>query len=155
MYGGVDLIVLLWYLWNFFIPSHLRPLLSYTLGFDACSLWLHVVIVSNSAIFIYFSFYHCVTLCLPQCILHVWKIFLQRALWRHAEFLTKGIKFQMSTEMQSVASRLHSSGLLRTQGLIGGKWTNAYDGKTLEVCSTKFIIGILLAFIFRLVSRIY
>lgn len=36
-------------------------------------------------------------------------------------------------EAQSVASRLNSSGLLRSQGLIGGKWTEAYDAKTLKV----------------------
>lgn len=36
-------------------------------------------------------------------------------------------------EAQSVASRLNRSGLLRSQGLIGGKWTEAYDAKTLKV----------------------
>lgn len=36
-------------------------------------------------------------------------------------------------EAQSVASHLNSSGLLRSQGLIGGKWTEAYDAKTLKV----------------------
>ncbi|KAJ0043254.1 hypothetical protein Pint_18077 [Pistacia integerrima] len=51
----------------------------------------------------------------------------------HVQRITLQFSRQMSTEMQSVASRLQSSGLLRTQGLIGGKWTNAYDGKTLEV----------------------
>ncbi|CAK9314655.1 unnamed protein product [Citrullus colocynthis] len=40
---------------------------------------------------------------------------------------------QMSSEAQSIATRLHSSGLLRSQGLIGGKWIDAYDGKTIEV----------------------
>ncbi|KAG7955130.1 hypothetical protein I3843_11G055200 [Carya illinoinensis] len=40
---------------------------------------------------------------------------------------------QMSTEAQSVASRLSSSGLLRSQGLIGGKWVDAYDKKTIKV----------------------
>ncbi|KAL9321991.1 hypothetical protein ACSQ67_010044 [Phaseolus vulgaris] len=39
----------------------------------------------------------------------------------------------MSIDAQSVASKLTSSGLLRTQGLIGGKWTDAYDGKTIKV----------------------
>lgn len=34
---------------------------------------------------------------------------------------------------QDYAAQLNSSGLLRTQGLIGGKWTDAYDGKTIEV----------------------
>ncbi|KAJ7949012.1 Aldehyde dehydrogenase [Quillaja saponaria] len=36
-------------------------------------------------------------------------------------------------DAQSVAFQLNNSGLLRTQGLIGGKWTEAYDGKTLKV----------------------
>lgn len=40
---------------------------------------------------------------------------------------------QISMEAQSVADRLNSSGFLRTQGLIGGKWIDAYDGKTLKV----------------------
>ncbi|KAJ4705758.1 Aldehyde dehydrogenase [Melia azedarach] len=35
--------------------------------------------------------------------------------------------------MQSFTAQLRNSGLLRTQGLIGGKWIDAYDGKTLEV----------------------
>lgn len=34
---------------------------------------------------------------------------------------------------QDYVAQLNSSGLLRTQGLIGGKWTDAYDGKTIEV----------------------
>lgn len=41
---------------------------------------------------------------------------------------------QMSMDSQSVISKLKSSGLLQSQGLIGGKWTDAYDGKTIEVC---------------------
>ncbi|WJX68653.1 Succinate-semialdehyde dehydrogenase, mitochondrial [Trifolium repens] len=40
---------------------------------------------------------------------------------------------KMSTDAQSIASQLNSSGLLRTQGLIGGKWQDAYDGKTIKV----------------------
>ncbi|KAG5546917.1 hypothetical protein RHGRI_018920 [Rhododendron griersonianum] len=39
----------------------------------------------------------------------------------------------ISMESQSVAARLNSSGFLRTQGLIAGKWTDAYDGKTIKV----------------------
>lgn len=39
----------------------------------------------------------------------------------------------MSTDTQSVAARLNSSGFIRSQGFIGGKWTDAYDGKTIEV----------------------
>ncbi|XP_044506386.1 succinate-semialdehyde dehydrogenase, mitochondrial-like [Mangifera indica] len=51
----------------------------------------------------------------------------------HMQRINPHFTRQMSTAMQSVASRLRSSGLLLTQGLIGGKWTNAYDGKTLQV----------------------
>ncbi|KAL0363069.1 UNVERIFIED_CONTAM: Succinate-semialdehyde dehydrogenase, mitochondrial [Sesamum calycinum] len=40
---------------------------------------------------------------------------------------------QMSTDAQSVAARLNSAGFIRSQGFIGGKWTDAYDGKTIEV----------------------
>ncbi|KAF8412660.1 hypothetical protein HHK36_000628 [Tetracentron sinense] len=40
---------------------------------------------------------------------------------------------QISMETQSLTARLSGAGLLRTQGLIGGKWTEAYDGKTIEV----------------------
>lgn len=36
-------------------------------------------------------------------------------------------------ESRSVAARLNSSGFLQTQGLIAGKWTDAYDGKTIKV----------------------
>lgn len=39
----------------------------------------------------------------------------------------------MSTDAQSIAARLNSSGFIRSQGFIGGKWTDAYDGKTIEV----------------------
>lgn len=40
---------------------------------------------------------------------------------------------QMSTEAKNVTTRLQSSGLLRSQALIAGKWTDAYDGKVIEV----------------------
>ncbi|KAK9266679.1 hypothetical protein L1049_005515 [Liquidambar formosana] len=40
---------------------------------------------------------------------------------------------QISMEAKGFTARLNSSGLLRTQGLIGGRWTDAYDGKTIEV----------------------
>lgn len=40
---------------------------------------------------------------------------------------------QMSMEAETIAARLNTSGLLRTKGLIGGKWTDAYDGKDFEV----------------------
>ncbi|KAK4484950.1 hypothetical protein RD792_007555 [Penstemon davidsonii] len=41
----------------------------------------------------------------------------------------------MSTDAKSVADRLSSSGFIRSQGFIGGKWTDAYDEKTIEVCN--------------------
>lgn len=41
--------------------------------------------------------------------------------------------WQMSTDPKEAASRLRDLGLLRTQGLVGGKWVDAYDGKTFEV----------------------
>ncbi|CAB4276935.1 unnamed protein product [Prunus armeniaca] len=40
---------------------------------------------------------------------------------------------EISMDVKSFASRLSSSGLLRSQGLIGGKWSDAYDGKTIQV----------------------
>lgn len=48
--------------------------------------------------------------------------------------ITKDIGCQINMDAQSVASRLSNSGLLRSQGLIGGKWVDAYDRKTLKVC---------------------
>ncbi|KAJ0688899.1 putative succinate-semialdehyde dehydrogenase (NAD(+)) [Helianthus annuus] len=39
----------------------------------------------------------------------------------------------MSMETEKVVARLKSSGLFQTKGLIGGKWIDAYDGKTVEV----------------------
>lgn len=44
-----------------------------------------------------------------------------------------GFEFQISMDANSVASQLKSSGLLRTQGLVGGKWSDSYDGKTIKV----------------------
>lgn len=41
----------------------------------------------------------------------------------------------MSVNARSVVDRLRNSGLLQTQVLIGGKWTDAYDGKTIQVLS--------------------
>ncbi|KAJ0975933.1 hypothetical protein J5N97_017898 [Dioscorea zingiberensis] len=38
-----------------------------------------------------------------------------------------------SLEPKAAAERLRESGLLKTQGLIGGKWVDAYDGKTIQV----------------------
>ncbi|KAG9146797.1 hypothetical protein Leryth_005124 [Lithospermum erythrorhizon] len=40
---------------------------------------------------------------------------------------------QMSSEAHSIMARLSSSGLLKSQGLIGGKWTDSYDGSTIKV----------------------
>ncbi|XP_068635324.1 succinate-semialdehyde dehydrogenase, mitochondrial [Aristolochia californica] len=40
---------------------------------------------------------------------------------------------QMSMDTQSAAVRLRESGLLRTQGLIGSKWAESYDGKSIKV----------------------
>ncbi|KAH0876258.1 hypothetical protein HID58_073620 [Brassica napus] len=40
---------------------------------------------------------------------------------------------QMSMDAQSVSEKLRSSGLLRTQGLIGGKWIDSYDKTTIKV----------------------
>ncbi|KAI7736728.1 hypothetical protein M8C21_025803 [Ambrosia artemisiifolia] len=38
----------------------------------------------------------------------------------------------MNMQTVSVVGRLRSCGLLKTRGLIGGKWTDAYDGKTIQ-----------------------
>lgn len=35
-------------------------------------------------------------------------------------------------DAQTVADRLRSSGLQRTQAFIGGKWMEAYDGNTIK-----------------------
>ncbi|KAF6136638.1 hypothetical protein GIB67_016094 [Kingdonia uniflora] len=48
-------------------------------------------------------------------------------------FWDKFILCQINMDAQNVASQLSGSGLLRTQGLIGGKWTEAYDGSTIKV----------------------
>lgn len=40
---------------------------------------------------------------------------------------------QLSMDAKGFASRLVDAGLLRSQALIGGKWSDAYDGKTIEV----------------------
>ncbi|KAI3748212.1 hypothetical protein L6452_11152 [Arctium lappa] len=39
----------------------------------------------------------------------------------------------MSTKTESIVAQLKSSGLFQTKGLIGGKWIDAYDGRTIEV----------------------
>jgi hypothetical protein len=55
-------------------------------------------------------------------------------------------EWQMSTDAHSIASQLNSSGLLRTQGLIGGKWQDAYDGKTIKVFHSYFYFPLLFFF---------
>ncbi|XP_037491477.1 succinate-semialdehyde dehydrogenase, mitochondrial [Jatropha curcas] len=40
---------------------------------------------------------------------------------------------QISMKAGGLVDRLRTAGLLRSQCLIGGKWTNAYDGKTIQV----------------------
>ncbi|GAB2276367.1 Succinate-semialdehyde dehydrogenase, mitochondrial [Dionaea muscipula] len=40
---------------------------------------------------------------------------------------------QISMEAERVAAQLNASGLLRSQGLIGGKWMDSHDGKTIKV----------------------
>ncbi|XP_020680925.1 succinate-semialdehyde dehydrogenase, mitochondrial [Dendrobium catenatum] len=50
--------------------------------------------------------------------------------------LPRFTRCQMGTVTQQPAvsvNRLRESGLLKTQGLIGGKWVDAYDGKTIKV----------------------
>ncbi|KAM7526920.1 hypothetical protein LguiA_016822 [Lonicera macranthoides] len=46
---------------------------------------------------------------------------------------------QISMEAQSIATQLNASGFLRTQGLIGGKWTDSYDGKTIKNSGTHSV----------------
>ncbi|KAE9590504.1 hypothetical protein Lal_00023337 [Lupinus albus] len=46
---------------------------------------------------------------------------------------TPSLTRKISIDARSAATQLNSSGLLRTQGLIGGKWSDAYDGKTIKV----------------------
>eukprot|EP01018_Ginkgo_biloba_P030779 Gb_34346 [translate_table: standard] len=48
-------------------------------------------------------------------------------------FQTSAAPRQISTESLAAASRLKERGLLRTQGLVGGKWIDSRDGKTLPV----------------------
>lgn len=38
-----------------------------------------------------------------------------------------------SLEPKAALARLRESKLLKTQGIIGGKWIDAYDGKTIQV----------------------
>jgi hypothetical protein len=65
------------------------------------------------------------------------------------EYIMRDFWWQISTEAEAVASRLHKSGLLRTQGLIGGKWVDAYDRKTIKVSHKKTtFLGILVLWLF-------
>jgi hypothetical protein len=41
---------------------------------------------------------------------------------------------QVSVHAGAAMERVRAAGLLRTRGLIGGQWVDAYDGKTIEVC---------------------
>ncbi|XP_074275123.1 succinate-semialdehyde dehydrogenase, mitochondrial isoform X2 [Silene latifolia] len=58
---------------------------------------------------------------------------LQPVAYKHRCFSSHLFCRQMSTEADNVIARLKSSGLLQHQALIGGKWTDAYDGKVIEV----------------------
>ncbi|CAN6689108.1 unnamed protein product [Malus baccata var. baccata] len=40
---------------------------------------------------------------------------------------------QISMDAKSFVSQLNGAGLLRSQGLIGGRWSDAYDGNTIKV----------------------
>ncbi|KAL5207157.1 hypothetical protein ABZP36_031592 [Zizania latifolia] len=47
---------------------------------------------------------------------------------------------QMSVDAGAAALEMvRAAGLLRTQGLIGGKWVDGYDGKTVEACSLALL----------------
>ncbi|KAF5803425.1 putative succinate-semialdehyde dehydrogenase (NAD(+)) [Helianthus annuus] len=54
---------------------------------------------------------------------------LSSNLWPQRPFLS----IEMSMQTLSVVGRLRNCGLLKTRGLIGGKWTDAYDGRTIQV----------------------
>uniref|UniRef100_A0A0D3F1D6 Succinate-semialdehyde dehydrogenase, mitochondrial n=1 Tax=Oryza barthii TaxID=65489 RepID=A0A0D3F1D6_9ORYZ len=43
------------------------------------------------------------------------------------------LRRHMSVDAGAAMEKVRAAGLLRTQGLIGGKWVDAYDGKTIEV----------------------
>lgn len=52
-----------------------------------------------------------------------------------------GYGCQISMDAKGFASRLVSAGLLRNQGLIGGKWSDAYDGNTIKVWTKTIFIS--------------
>lgn len=56
-------------------------------------------------------------------------------------------------EPLAAVDRLRESGLIKTKGLIGGKWTDAYDGKTIEVNGSK--LAFFLIFFFFQFSFLY
>lgn len=41
----------------------------------------------------------------------------------------------MSMDRKSALALVTESGLLKTQGLIGGIWMDAFDGKSIKVCA--------------------
>ena len=47
-----------------------------------------------------------------------------------------------SVDTGAPMEKIRAAGLLRTQGLIGGKWVDAYDGKTLEVTTSYCSISV-------------
>ncbi|KAL1300097.1 hypothetical protein HN51_044782 [Arachis hypogaea] len=51
----------------------------------------------------------------------------------HMQHSAPPLTRKISMDARSIASQLNSSGLLKTQGLIGGKWSDSYDGKTIKV----------------------
>ncbi|GER52812.1 subtilase family protein [Striga asiatica] len=55
---------------------------------------------------------------------------------QHLSFTTPTVccyLFSSDRVSSFITARLNSAGFIRSQGLIGGKWTDAYDGKTIEV----------------------
>ncbi|KAL0725882.1 hypothetical protein Bca4012_040481 [Brassica carinata] len=57
----------------------------------------------------------------------------RRIVSSHAPLLVSSQSRQMSMDARSVSEKLRNSGLLRTQGLIGGKWIDSYDKTTIKV----------------------
>lgn len=49
----------------------------------------------------------------------------------------------MSMDARSVSEKLRNSGLLRTQGLIGGNWIDAYDKTTIKVIHLRLLFSLL------------
>ncbi|KAK4285634.1 hypothetical protein QN277_002306 [Acacia crassicarpa] len=62
-----------------------------------------------------------------------WKLIPCSSHLLYMQTATPSFTRQISMDAKSVASQLKSSGLLRTQGLVGGKWSDSYDGKTIKV----------------------